>query len=592
MARFSSPVSSAEKGSIRSLKFLGRYLRPYLRSVIGALIALLFTSSAVLGMGGALRYLVDEGLGKGNHALLNQAFAVLMGVTVLLAVASYCRFYLVSSVGERVVADIRRAIYAHIVRMDVSFFEITRSGDLLSRLTTDTTLLQTVVGSSVSVALRNLLTLIGGLILLAVTSLKLTSYVLFILPVVVLPILLLGRKVRGLSRDSQDRVADVSACAEETIYGIRTLQALSLETHEQAQFNAQVEKSLAVALQRVRTRAWLTAIVIGLVFGAVMTVLWVGGHDVLAGAITPGQLSSFVFYSVIVAGAVGAISEVIGDLQRAAGATERMTELLATRAGITAPEHPASLPHPVTGALSFDRVTFHYPARPDKPALEELSLEIMPGETVALVGPSGAGKTTCFQLLLRFYDPAHGRITLDGIDIRTLDPQALRHQIGLVPQDPVIFSGTAWENIRYGRTDASDDEVIAAARAAAALDFLEKLPEGLATHLGEKGVRLSGGQRQRIAIARAIIRNPRILLLDEATSALDAQNERDVQEAIESLMGSRTTLVIAHRLATVLKADRIVVMDQGRIQAIGTHSELLSRNPLYRRLAELQFTAG
>lgn len=555
----------------------------------GAIIALIVASGTVLALGNGLRMLVDRGFAAGNTALLDQALFVLFGVIILLAGASYSRFYLVSWIGERVVADVRRAVYAHIIRLDPGFFEVTRTGEVLSRLTTDTSLLQVVIGSSVSIALRNVLMFFGGLTMLAVTSPKLTALVLLVVPLVVVPIIFYGRRVRRLSRAAQDRIADVSAFSEETINALRTVQAYTHEDIECDRFNGFVENAFGTSISRISARALLTAVVIVMVFGAVGTILWIGGHEVLNGTLSAGDLSAFVFYAVVVAGSVGAISEVIGDLQRAAGAAERLMALLGTEPTITSPQNPVAMPIKHEGNVSFDNVTFHYPARPDYSALDGFSLDVRAGETVALVGPSGAGKTTVFQLLLRFYDPASGTIRLDGVDIRQADPRDVRARIGLVAQDPVIFAANAWENIRYGRPDASDEEVRAAAIAAHATEFLDLLPDGFDSFLGEKGVRLSGGQRQRIAIARAILRNPSVLLLDEATSALDAESERVVQQALETIMAERTTLVIAHRLATVLDADRIAVIDQGRLVAIGTHHELLDSSPLYARLAKLQF---
>jgi ATP-binding cassette, subfamily B, bacterial len=572
-----------------SLRKLGAYLRPYRWAISGAMLALLFTSGSVLGMGAGLRFLVDEGLGKGDPHLLDQAFVVMLCVVVALATATYFRFALVTWIGERVIADIRRDVFSHVIRMHLGFFETTRTGEILSRLTTDTTVLQNVVGSSISIALRNALLLVGASTMLVITSAELTMYVAVIVPLVLIPILTLGRRVRTLSRASQDRLADLSARVEESVSGIRAIQALSLESMENTRFMGDVESLLGTARQRIRTRAMLTAIVITLVFGAIITVLWMGGRNVLDGTLSAGALSAFIFYSVVAAGAVGAISEVVGDLQRAAGAMERLMELLALEPEIAAPAAPTPLPDTLTGRLHFETLGFHYPSRPDKPALQDFSLTVEPGETVALVGPSGAGKTTLFQLLLRFYDPETGRVLVDGIDIRQTDPAALRARIGMVPQESVIFSANAWDNIRAGKSDASDEEVLAAADAAAIREFLESLPNGLDTFLGEKGVRLSGGQRQRIAIARAMIRNPRLLLLDEATNALDAHSEDLVQQAIDRLMQGRTTLVIAHRLSTVLRADKIVVMENGRIEALGTHQQLLASSPLYARLAKLQF---
>lgn len=579
------------KGEVRNLKSLVGYLRPYRLHIALASVAIIFTSSAVLGMGSGLRYLIDEGLAKNNPALLDQAFGLLIGVTLLLAAATYVRFYLVSWIGEHVVADIRNDVYRHLIGLHIGFFETTRTGELLSRLTTDTTLLQTVIGSSVSIAVRNLLLLIGGGLLLLITSARLTGYVSLMVPLVVVPIVLLGRRVRGLARETQARVADISVHAEETLSAIRTVQAFALEPHEKERFASHVEAARATAMARIKNRAMLTALVIMLVFGAIVTVLWMGGKDVISGHISAGDLSAFIFYSVVVAGSVGAISEVAADLQRAAGAAERLSELLAVQPQIAS--NPAATPlAPTDAGVRFNQVSFTYPARPDKPAIDDFSLEVAPGGTVALVGPSGAGKTTIFQLLLRFYDPTSGSIAIGGRDIREFPLESLRALIGIVPQEPMIFSGTARDNIRLGRLDATDAEITEAARAASALDFLEKLPQGFDTHVGEKGVQLSGGQKQRIAIARAILRNPRILLLDEATSALDSENEYLIQQALERAIKGRTTFVIAHRLSTIMRADRILLLNEGRVEASGTHHELLAASPLYARLAALQFKSA
>ncbi len=480
-------------------------------------------------------------------------------------------------------------MFDHLLTLSPGYFEMTRTGEVISRLTNDTTLLETVIGSSASMAIRNLLLLIGGLVMLALTSLKMTLMVLAGVPLVIVPIILFGRRVRKLARATQDRVGDVGAYVDEAMHEIRTVQAYRHEEVDRARFAERVEAAFETARQRIRQRAMLVAAVIVLVFGAIGIILWIGGHDVVAGRISAGQLSAFVFYAVIVAGAVGTISEVVGDLQRAAGATERLFELLETKAEIRAPEHPVALPTPARGTVTFSGVTFHYPSRPDAAALAAFSLDVAPGEKVALVGPSGAGKTTVFALLLRFYDPQRGAVRIDGVDVRAADPADVRARLAIVPQDPVIFATSVTENVRYGRPDATEAEVRAACEAAYAAEFIERLPDRYASDLGERGVRLSGGQRQRLAIARAILADRPILLLDEATSALDAESERVVQLALERLMAGRTVLIIAHRLATVRHADRIAVMDAGRIVDTGTHDELLRSSALYARLAALQF---
>lgn len=580
------------KGDIRSLRLVAGYLRPYRAHIALGLLAIIVTSSAVLGLGWGLRFFVDAGIGAGDTALLNRGYRLLLGAVILLAGATWLRFYLITWVGESVVADMRSDIYSRLIHMHPGYFESTRTGELLSRLNTDTTVLQGQLTSSISVILRHALMLIGGVTLLLITSWELTSYLLLIMPVVIVPILLLGNRVRRLSRDAQDKMADINVHAEETLNAVRTIQSLALEELEQQRFSGFVAAARSSGLARIRTKALLIAIVIGLVFGAISTVLWIGGQQVIHGGITPGALSSFVFYAVVVAGSIGSISDTLGDLQRIAGATERLMELKALVPEIVAPAEPSPLPAPLSGLVEFRNVRFAYPSRPNSAALRHVTFNLMPGETVALVGPSGAGKSTIIQLLLRFYDPAEGVISVDGVDIRHLDPQALRRHIGLVPQDPVIFSTSALANIVCGRPEASPEEARAAAAAAEALDFINALPDGFATYLGEKGVRLSGGQKQRIAIARAVIRDPAILLLDEATSALDSENEHKVQKALATLMQGRTTLVVAHRLATVQKADRILVMQQGEICAVGRHEELLRSSELYARLARLQFGAG
>ncbi len=576
-------------GSLGSLRYLKRYLRPYKWRVVVAMIALSITSSSVLGIGYALRYLVDEGIGKRNMNLLTDSYIVLMGVIMLLAFTTYARYFMVTWIGEKVVANIRRDIFHHLIHLDVTFFETNRLGDLLSRLTTDTTLIQTVVGSSVSIALRNLLMFLGGIVMLCFTSLELTGYVSLIVPLVVVPILVIGKRVRRLSRASQDRIADINSHAEETLSAIQTIQAFTLEEREDQRFNGYIEESLQTAMQRIRMRSALTAIVITLVLGAVASVLWIGGQRVITGDISVGSLSSFVFYAMLVAGSIGAISEVVGDLQRAAGAVERLAELQQQTSALGNGEVTGHLPREPIGNITFENVTFHYPSRPDEAAMKGVSFHIERGQTVAFVGSSGSGKSTIFRLLLRYYDPAAGQVALEGIPLTSLSLQELRGRLGVVQQDTIIFSATAYDNIALGRIGASREEVIAAARDAEILDFLESLPEGLDSHLGEKGIRLSGGQRQRIAIARALVRSPDILLLDEATSALDSENEHKVQQALGTVMRGRTTLVIAHRLSTVQNADKIIVIDRGTIAAVGTHEALLAGNPLYQRLASRQF---
>ena len=592
--------ASQHKGSLAALRGLLPFLAPYRRQFVLAGIALLFAAGATLAIPAAFKQMIDHGFGAAGGGAGGQSiqhvdavFLALFGVAAVLAVATAARFYMVSWLGERVVADVRAAVYRHVVGQSPEFFETTRTGEVLSRLTTDTTLIQTVVGTSISLALRNTLLFAGGLVMLFVTSPKLTAIILGLLVLVVLPIVLFGRRVRKLSRDSQDRIADASALAGEILNAMPTVQAFTHEGIEAGRFGTSVDGAFQTAIRRIRARATLTMLAIVLVFGAIVFVLWLGAHAVLAGTMTGGDLGQFILYASIVAGSVGALSEVMGEAQRAAGATERLLELLAATSSIQDPAQPRALPQrQENGArVTLDEVSFSYPSRPESAALSHLSLDIRPGETVALVGPSGAGKTTLFQLLLRFYDPQSGSIRLDGIDIRDLALHTLRGAIGIVPQDTVIFSTSALENIRYGRPDASDEEVIAVAKMAAAHEFIERLPQGYGSYLGERGVRLSGGQRQRIAIARALLKNPPLLLLDEATSALDAESERLVQRALEAAMVGRTTIIIAHRLATVQRADRIVVLDEGRVVEAGTHAQLVALGGVYANLAALQFQA-
>jgi len=584
------------KRSLATLRGLVPFLAPYKRQFLAAGVALVVAAAATLAIPYAFKQMIDLGFGAAGSksvAHVDLYFLALFGVASVLAVATAARFYTVSWLGERVTADIRDSVYRHVVTQSPQFFEVTRSGEVLSRLTTDTTLIQAVVGTSISMALRNALLFAGGLALMFVTSVKLSAIILVLLVVVVLPIIAFGRRVRRLSRDSQDRVADASAMAGEILNAMPTVQAFTHEAIEADRFGASVERAFRTAIRRIRARSLLTVVAILLVFGAIVFVLWLGAHAVIQGTMTLGELGQFVLYSVFVAGAVGALAETLGEAQRAAGATERLMELLAARSPIRSPERALALPPRTANgaAVALKDVTFSYPSRPQSPSLSRFTLDVRPGETVAVVGPSGAGKTTLFQLLLRFYDPQEGSIALDGVEIRDLDLHALRDAIGVVPQDTVIFAADAMENIRYGRAGATDVEVVAAARMAAAHEFIEKLPQGYRSFLGERGVRLSGGQRQRIAIARALLKNPPLLLLDEATSALDAESERLVQGALEAAMAGRTTLVIAHRLATVQRADRIIVLDEGRLVESGTHATLIAQGGLYAHLAALQFHA-
>jgi ATP-binding cassette subfamily B protein len=570
-----------------ALRLLVPYLRPYLWQVAGAAVALLASTGLLLAIGQGVRQLIDHGFSGHSTASLNAAALTMFAVVAALACATACRFALVSWLGERTTADLRRDLYAHIIALSPEFFETARTGDILSRMTADVSLLQALVGSAISMALRNILTLAGALAMLIVTSAKLAGIIVLVVPLVVVPLLAFGRRERKFSRIAQDRVGDLGAYAEETLTGLTTVQSFTHEAIDRARYSERIELSVGAAVRRIRTRAMLLVAVILLGFGAITFSLWVGGRDVIAGQMTGGQLTAFVFYAVMLATSGATLSELWGEVQRAAGAAERLSELFAARPAVAAPAAPARLPK-ARGDVSFENVTFFYPSRPEIPALDGFSAHIEAGETVALVGPSGAGKTTVFQLLLRFYDVHSGTVRIDGVDVRDADPTALRERIAVVPQDPVIFSVSALENIRYGRPDATVREVHAAVEAAAA-DFLFDLPQGLDTFLGEKGVRLSGGQRQRVAIARAMLRDAPILLLDEATSALDAESEHAVQHALTVLAHQRTTLVVAHRLATVRRADRILVIEAGRVVATGTHDSLARGEGLYARLAALQF---
>ena len=571
---------------------LWQFIRPYKKVLFAAGLALVFTAGITLSIGQGIRILVDRGFMAGSSAALGNAVLVLMALALLMALGTYARHYLVSWLGERVVADLRKAVFDHIVTLHPSFFETNRSGEIMSRLTTDTTLLQHIIGTSFSMALRSALMFVGAMALLLFTNLKLSLMVLVGVPLVLLPIVLYGRRVRKLARASQDSIADVGSYAGEIIQHIKTVQSYTREEHEKQAFGREVETAFQVAKRRIRQRSLLIAVVILLMFGAVSGLLWVGGNDMIAGRMSAGDLAAFVFYAMLMGSAVATISEVYSELQRATGATERLVDLLNVDADI-----PVSKGEQLSGKtlasskaeLAFEAVEFSYPSRPDQPAIRGLNLVVEAGKSLALVGPSGAGKSTLLELLQRFYDPLGGRITLDGVDLREIDTGTLRRLMAVVPQQPALFTADVWYNIRYGRPDATDDEVIAAAKAAHAHTFIQKLPDGYASHLGEQGTRLSGGQKQRIAIARAILKDPKILLLDEATSALDAESEYHVQQALQTLMQGRTTVIIAHRLATILHADSIAVLDQGQLVAQGKHAELTEISPLYKRLAELQF---
>ena len=579
------------KGDLSHLLRLGRFLVPYRLHVAGALAALVIAAGSVLLLGQGVRHVVDGGFGSGDPLLLNAALAGVVAISTVLACATFARFYLMMSVAERVIADLRRAVFGHVLMLSPAFFDASRTGEIGSRITNDSEQLRQVIGFGFSMFLRNALMMAGAIVLLFATSPRLAALIVLGVPLTLVPILVIGRSVRRLSRVNQDRVADVSAHVDESLHEIRTVQAYGHEDRTRRKFDDAAEAAYAAGVYRVRVKAWLISLVMLIGFCAVGVILWIGGHDVLAGRLTAGELSAFVFYAAIVASGAGTVSEVWGEIQRGAGATERLMELLDTRPELVTAAPVITLPPRVAGTIRFDEVVFAYPGRPETVALGPVSFAVNPSERVALVGPSGAGKSTIFALILRFYNPISGRILLDGADIRHCEPLGLRRAVALVPQDPVIFAASITENVRFGRPEASFEMVREACAAAHALEFIERLPQGFDTDLGERGVKLSGGQRQRISIARAILADRPVLLLDEATSSLDAESERQVAQALERLARGRTTLVIAHRLATVRHADRIIVMDRGRIHAVGTHNELLRADGLYAHLARLQFIA-
>ena len=588
MASDQTSKTPKNKQDLRLLLRLLPFIAPYKSRVIGAALALIITAGVSLAMGQGIRLLIDQGFDSAEPSQLNQAMLVLAVITLLMALGTFTRFYLVSWLGERVSNDVRLAVFNHLLTLDPYYFEVNRSGEINARLTTDTTLLQSIIGSSISMALRNVLTFVGGLVMMLITNPKLALIVLASVPLIIFPMMLYGRRVRKLSRLSQDRVADIGTYAGEIVQNIKVVQSFTREKEETKAFGQEVEKAFNVAKKRILQRSILIVVAMTLVFTGLSSMIWVGAQDVANGHISSGELAAFVFYALLVAMAVATISEVYGELQRAAGATERLLELLAEEADIQAPKNPHQL-NAGALALNFEKVSFSYPSRPDQIALDNISFNVAAGETVAIVGPSGAGKSTLFELLQRFYDPKNGTIKVAGNNIKQLKPQDLRSHLGLVPQQPTLFSADVAHNIRYGDPTATHEQVKQAAQKAYASDFIQRLPEGYSSYLGEQGVRLSGGQRQRIAIARAMLKNPSILLLDEATSALDANSEHQVQAALQSLMQGRTTLIIAHRLATIMHADRILVFNEGKLEAQGKHADLIISSPLYKSLSELQF---
>jgi ATP-binding cassette subfamily B protein len=590
VADFEQDPKNRPKGRTpRSLGALLPFLKPYTGMLVLSLAVLLAASGLMLSLPVAARYVIDQGLGSKQSGMVNLYFIAFAVLIVLFCAMAALRLFLVSWVGERVVADVRDAVYRRVISMDAMFFEVTRTGEVLSRLTADTTLVQSITGTSLSMVLRSAIQLPGALVMLAITNLKLMGLIVVLIPAVILPLVTIGRTVKRLSRDSQDRIADTSAMASESLNAVQIVQAFTAEGAIADRYKGVVEASFRTAIDRTRVRSIMSFVTFCCVFGGITFVVWMGARSVMAGELTYGQLGQFVLYALFAATSAGTLTEMWGEIQRASGATERLVELLNAQPGVRAPANPVPMPSPGRGEIRFENVGFNYPSRPGQRALNGFSLDILPGERIAFVGPSGAGKSTTFQLLLRFYDPQQGRIVIDGVDITRAEPRDVRGRIAIVPQETVIFGDSALGNIRFGRPGATDEEVVAAARLAVADDFIRELPQGYATYLGERGTRLSGGQRQRIAIARAILKDPPILLLDEATSSLDAENERLLQAALDHLMKDRTTIIIAHRLATVLKADRIVVINEGRIVDVGTHDELVRREPLYARLAELQF---